>query len=179
MKINDYEFRGTTPELADFKDDLLTILNFGKLGFQVVSEPPVYTAENGEAAFYQNGNDKRWYFYTGGVWRSFAFNNQVVNAWVTFSGTGAVTIKESYNIRSITDNGTGDYTLNFSSNFSNSTYAVVGFTTDLPGGESGSVVISGVANNPSPTSCRINVKGFSGGANTDAALVNAILVGNV
>ncbi len=34
-------------------------------------------------------------------------------AWVNFNGQGTVAIRASFNVSSITDNGTGDYTLNF------------------------------------------------------------------
>lgn len=34
-------------------------------------------------------------------------------AWVNFNGTGTVAIRASGNVTSITDNGTGDYTINF------------------------------------------------------------------
>lgn len=34
-------------------------------------------------------------------------------AWVNFNGTGTVAIRASGNVTSITDNGTGDYTVNF------------------------------------------------------------------
>ena len=34
-------------------------------------------------------------------------------AWVNFNGTGTVAIRASGNVSSITDNGTGDYTINF------------------------------------------------------------------
>jgi hypothetical protein len=36
-----------------------------------------------------------------------------VKAWVNFNGTGTVAIRASYNVTSITDNGTGTYTVNF------------------------------------------------------------------
>jgi hypothetical protein len=36
-------------------------------------------------------------------------------AFVNFNGTGTVAIRASYNVSSITDNGTGDYTVNFTS----------------------------------------------------------------
>lgn len=38
-------------------------------------------------------------------------------AWVNFNGTGAVEIREDGNVGSITDNGTGDYSVNISNNF--------------------------------------------------------------
>ena len=37
----------------------------------------------------------------------------LAKAWVNFNGTGTVAIRASYNVSSITDNGTGDYTVNF------------------------------------------------------------------
>jgi hypothetical protein len=34
-------------------------------------------------------------------------------AWVNFNGSGTVAIRDSKNVSSITDNGTGNYTVNF------------------------------------------------------------------
>ena len=45
-------------------------------------------------------------------------------AWVNFNGTGTVAIREDYNVSSITDNGTGDYTVNFTNALSDANYAV-------------------------------------------------------
>jgi hypothetical protein len=47
-----------------------------------------------------------------------------VKAWVNFNGTGTVAIRAAYNVASITDNGTGDYTLNFTSALPDANYAV-------------------------------------------------------
>jgi hypothetical protein len=38
---------------------------------------------------------------------------QLCKAWVNFNGTGTVAIRASYNVSSITDNGVGNYTVNF------------------------------------------------------------------
>ena len=46
-------------------------------------------------------------------------------AWVNFNGTGTVSIRESGNISSITDNGISDYTLNFQTAMPDGEYAVV------------------------------------------------------
>ena len=46
-------------------------------------------------------------------------------AWVNFNGTGTVAIRASGNVTSITDNGTGDYTLNFTTALPDANYAVV------------------------------------------------------
>ena len=46
----------------------------------------------------------------------------IAKAWVNFDGTGTPTIRSSFNVSSITDNGTGDYTLNFTTAMPNTTY---------------------------------------------------------
>ena len=48
-------------------------------------------------------------------------------AWVNFNGTGTVAIRASGNVSSITDNGTGDYTVNFTTEMPDANYAVTGF----------------------------------------------------
>ena len=46
-------------------------------------------------------------------------------AWVNFNGTGTVAIRESFNVSSITDNGTGDYTVNFTTAMADANYATL------------------------------------------------------
>jgi hypothetical protein len=43
-------------------------------------------------------------------------------AWVNFNGTGTVAIRASGNVSSITDNGTGDYTVNFTNAMTDANY---------------------------------------------------------
>jgi hypothetical protein len=45
-------------------------------------------------------------------------------AWVNFNGTGTVAIRASFNVTSITDNGTGDYTVNFTTAMPDANYSV-------------------------------------------------------
>ena len=47
-------------------------------------------------------------------------------AWVNFNGTGTVAIRGSGNVSSVTDNGTGDYTINFTIAMTDANYAVCG-----------------------------------------------------
>lgn len=47
-------------------------------------------------------------------------------AWVYFNGTGTVAINGSGNVTSITDNGTGTYTVNFTTAMPDANYAVTG-----------------------------------------------------
>ena len=52
-------------------------------------------------------------------------------AWVNFDGTGTPAIRASGNVSSITDNGTGDYTINFTTAMPDANYAAVGMTAGL------------------------------------------------
>lgn len=49
----------------------------------------------------------------------------VAKAWVNFNGTGTVAIRASFNVSSITDNGTGDYTVNFTNAMTDANYCVL------------------------------------------------------
>ena len=45
--------------------------------------------------------------------------------WVNFNGTGTLAVRDSFNVSSVTDNGTGRYTVNFSTSFdANDNYCV-------------------------------------------------------
>jgi hypothetical protein len=61
----------------------------------------------------------------------------LAKAWVNFNGTGAVAIRASYNVSSITDNGTGDYTVNFTTAMADANYWVGGMTDRGIGGPGG------------------------------------------
>tara|TARA_A100001201_G_scaffold76397_1_gene68953 strand:+ start:389 stop:769 length:381 start_codon:yes stop_codon:yes gene_type:complete len=50
-------------------------------------------------------------------------------AWVSFNGTGTLAVRDSFNVTSVTDNGTGDYTVNFTNAMSNDNYSVAGSTS--------------------------------------------------
>ena len=50
-------------------------------------------------------------------------------AWVNFNGTGTVAIRASGNVSSITDNGTGDYTVNFATAMPDVNYCVTASTS--------------------------------------------------
>jgi len=50
-------------------------------------------------------------------------------AWVNFNGTGTVAIRASGNVTSITDNGVGDYTVNFTTAMPDASYSVASSIT--------------------------------------------------
>ena len=51
-------------------------------------------------------------------------------AWVNFKGSGTVTIRDSFNVGSVTDNNQGDYTVNFTNSMSNTNYCFQLSATD-------------------------------------------------
>jgi hypothetical protein len=86
-------------------------------------------------------------------------------AWVNFNGTGTVAINASFNVTSITDNGTGDYTVNFTTAMPDVNYSISG------GGKAGTfantdvVCVGFYRNTASPNltgSARINVTPTTG-----------------
>lgn len=56
-------------------------------------------------------------------------------AWVNFNGTGSVAIRASGNVSSVTDNGVGEYTINFATPLEDANYTWAG------GGNTGSSVV--------------------------------------
>jgi hypothetical protein len=95
-------------------------------------------------------------------------------AWVNFNGTGTVAIRASGNVTSITDNGTGDYTVNFTTAMPDVNYILSGsaaLTTTsaaprflAPVGTNG--VVAG--------SCQIRVADDTG-TNNDCAMVSVAI----
>ena len=61
-------------------------------------------------------------------------------AWVNFDGTGTVAIRSSGNVSSISDNGTGDYTVNFTTAMQDANYNAVMGSLSLTVGNSGDSV---------------------------------------
>jgi hypothetical protein len=77
---------------------------------------------------------------------------------VNFNGTGTVAIRAAFNVSSITDNGTGDYTVNFTNALPDANYSVTGacqFATS--GGSQSFMAVKAVASPYQTTS--VNVVG--------------------
>jgi hypothetical protein len=79
-------------------------------------------------------------------------------AWVNFNGTGTVAIRASFNVSSITDNGTGDYTVNFTTAMPDANFSVAGWARC-----SGALgTLTGVDNSAlTTTSARVGTIGIS------------------
>jgi hypothetical protein len=82
-------------------------------------------------------------------------------AWVNFNGTGTVAIRSSYNVSSITDNGTGDYTVNFATALSDANYSAVGSASPAYGSANTigtQLFTDGSVNEVAPTTSAIRIK---------------------
>ena len=94
--------------------------------------------------------------------------NYKCRAWVNFNGTGTVAIRAAGNVASITDNGTGDYTVNFTTAMPDVNYTCSFMTYNKPAdGAINAVVLYAPNDTTNPlltTSVRI-YSAFSGGGN--------------
>jgi hypothetical protein len=99
-------------------------------------------------------------------------------AWVNFNGVGTVAIRASGNVSSITDNGVGDYTVNFSTALPNANYAVAGASQTVTGNVA---VMTGAINQTdfakTTSSFRIGVFNSASGTAIDVNSTNVIVVG--
>ena len=106
---------------------------------------------------------------------------RIAKAWVNFNGTSTVAIRGSYNVSSITDNGTGIYTVNFSSNMPDTNYAVsgsVGSSSASAGWlTNGNNQDSHTVNNTT-SSCRVSCAYQSLSGHFDASVLSVNIFGN-
>lgn len=93
-----------------------------------------------------------------------AIANGIAKAWVNFNGSGVVAIRAQYNVSSITDNGTGNYTVNFTTAMTNADYTAVTAVSHNAGTQ---LVVSCTTENYTATTLQIfasfAIGGTSGG----------------
>ena len=87
---------------------------------------------------------------------------RVAKAWVNFNGTlvAASMIRSAFNVSSITDHGFGDYSVNFTTAFADSNYAV---TIGFEQADAASSNMSAGIKTMSPSAVRIKCERSSGG----------------
>lgn len=79
----------------------------------------------------------------------------MARAWVNFNGTGTVSIRQAFNVSSITDNGTGDYTLNFASAMADANISLAGAASRSAAGTRGTIVDMSPSSPLSANSARV------------------------
>lgn len=97
-----------------------------------------------------------------------------VRAWVNFDGTGTVAVRSSGNVSSITDNGTGDYTINLSTAMPDANYAV----SVIAGGTPNASVCRTFEDSTARTASlfRIAVFNSGSGAVVDSSQINIMVI---
>ena len=82
--------------------------------------------------------------------------------------SGAISTTNSYGVSSVSDNGVGLFTINFSSAFNGSDYAFAGSTVHASTSANARVIVSGnTTNPPSTTSLQVITTRADTNANTD------------
>ncbi len=99
-------------------------------------------------------------------------------AWVNFNGTtnvgGFCTIRASFNVTSITDNGTGDYTVNFTTAMPDADYTVCGSTMRGTSNTDNELFLP-LNSTYSTTACRVNAAASSSSSVLlDCSIVNVM-----
>jgi hypothetical protein len=98
----------------------------------------------------------------------------MAKAWVHFNGTGTVAINGAYNVSSITDNSTGQTTINFANNMADANFAVAGFS-----GRNSYPLVAGTGNTRSVSSLNVSTLGLSNSfAYVDVDSVTITVFGN-
>ena len=103
-------------------------------------------------------------------------------AWVNFNGTGTVAIRDDFNVSSITDNGTGDYTVTFDNAMPSANYAVATShkedETDTTAAGARTMIRRGAASFYSTTAVRVINSNTTNGVGVDAIIFNVIIFGD-
>ena len=71
--------------------------------------------------------------------------NKVCQAWVNFNGTGTLAVRDSFNVSSVTDRGTAQYTVNFATSMADTNYC--GVATAFIGGATNTNRSAGTSSN--------------------------------
>lgn len=109
------------------------------------------------------------------------FHPSAAKAWASFNGTGTVALRGTgYNITSITDHGTGEYSFNFVTAFSSGNYAYSLSCGRGAAGAQSRYIYGPQLSDPTTTAFRIGTTLFSAGAFsfTDAEWVSGIFFGD-
>ena len=110
---------------------------------------------------------------TGGINQA-----RIAKAWINFNGTSTIAIRSSYNVSSITDDGTGKYDVNFSTAMSDSDYSVASDGRYNTADSAGSSVVT--LRREALTTSKFGLRGVNPHASTfsDFEVVSAIVFGN-
>jgi hypothetical protein len=104
----------------------------------------------------------------------------IARAWVNFNGTGTVAIRDSFNVSSITDLGTGSYAINFTTSMPNANYSTC-VTSGFTAGQGGTVGVANFSRQadatvaPTTSAVTISTIGSATQSAVDTVYVNAAI----
>ena len=96
----------------------------------------------------------------------------LAKAWVKFNGTGTITARDSLNVGSLTDHGTGSYTVTLSNNMANASYSITMMTSN------DAVRQFVLADSDTTSSFRVGSQG-SGGSQADTSYIYTTVPGDL
>jgi hypothetical protein len=96
-------------------------------------------------------------------------------AWVNFNGTGTPAIRASGNVSSITDIGTGEYTVNFTTAMPDINYSAVGSCGSGTGGSDEFVLTTNYNVAPTTSATRVGTHRANSGVITDLAWISVAI----
>lgn len=162
----------TTPDVSN---DFLLTLDVSATGFKKAKPlnlAPVATEVQQEA-----GSSLITYVTPG----TQQFHRSACKAWVTFNGTGTLAENGTYNLTSVTDNGTGNYTINIATDFIDTNYAAVGWARQTLSNATQDAQISGAFPADTKTAGAFQVRSWSGEADAaqDTSEYNVTFFGTI
>lgn len=93
-------------------------------------------------------------------------------AWVNFNGAGTVAARGQFNVNSLDDNGTGNYSINFASALSDTNFTVNATT----GGTSNAYLVRDYTDNTARTTSKITILCVTNaGAGVNPDYINVVI----
>jgi len=105
-----------------------------------------------------------------------ALDQRMAKAWVNFNGTGTVAIEASYNVSSITDHTTGDYTILFITPMASAYYSATGMARTNSLG--GTILEQRTNVAPTSSSLRVSTRDVSDVSPVDAQWISVTVFGS-
>jgi len=100
-------------------------------------------------------------------------------AWVTWDQSATLTILDSFNVTSVTDDGVGDATINFTNAMANANYSYAGMAGNGAATGIGFVSVRGATSSTDPSTTALPVLiATAAGASTDFEFVSVIVFGD-
>jgi hypothetical protein len=98
----------------------------------------------------------------------------IAKAWINYKGTATVSIRDSFNVSSVTVVTTGTYTVNFTTALPNANYTIAGFSTFGANAAPAGMLSAGSDFAPTTTSCPLKSGNSTSGGTQDSPYFCAV-----